>query len=182
MNDRSLDNINLTKLLVYAFCLLCLCAILIVFLIIPVLRDYKRATAQLEHQRNINLDLSQKFQAAENRLNDLQFTNKDILSRLHSDFNASDFLSFLDTYFKDANLTLLPTQKDLKYLHQDLNITGVIEKPANFYDFVDALQKYKNIIKLELPMNLQSRSDGLIDIDFAVKIYSSKMEEPKSDP
>ena len=175
MSERSLDNIDLTKLFVYVLGFMALCAVLIVFLIMPVIRDYKKTVVQLGHQNNINIGINEKFQISKNRLDGLQNENKDILERFNTDFNESELLDFLNEYFVDSNLTKIP-KAEQKYLQQEFNASAILDNPKKFYDFVNALQTYKNVIKLELPIDLRSREDGDIDIKFALKVYSSKTE------
>ena len=46
-----------------------------------------------------------------------------------------------------------------------------MKTPAKFYEFMDALQNYENIVKIDFPIKMR-KDTKKIDATFGVKIYS----------
>lgn len=174
-NDRSLEQIDVSKLVLYTLVFIALCAILIIFLVIPILKDYKNALNELSTQTHINKLINEDFQASLNRLEHLKSDNKALLEQFDADFNATHLLKFLGKYFEEVDLVEIKNN-DAKqeYLQYEFNLSAILDNPKQFYSFIDALNTYQSLIRLESPVDLSSRDDGEIDINFMLKVYSSR--------
>ena len=176
-SDRSLEQIDITKLVLYAMGFIAVFAALILFLVIPILKDYKRAISELSTQTNINKIINEDFQISLNRLETLKGENKDLLAQFDADFNATHLIKFLGTYFDEPNLTEIKNNgAKQEYLQYEFNVSAILDNPKQFYSFIDALNTYQSVIRLETPVDLNSRDDGEIDISFVLKVYSSRVK------
>lgn len=175
-SDRSLEQLDISKLVLYVLAFIAVCAGLIIFLVIPILNDYKNALNELSSQANINSIIDSEFQTSLNRLESLKNENKALFEQFDGDFNLTHFSKFLNQYF------ITPTLSEIKqsgakpeYLQYEFNVSATLESPKSFYEFIEALNVYRNLIELETPINLQSTEEGEISINFMLKIYSSRM-------
>lgn len=174
-NDRSLEQIDLSKLVLYTLAFVALCGCLIMFLVMPTFKEYKKALSELSTQTHINKLVNEDFQASLNRLEHLKSENKALLEQFDADFNATHLLKFLDKYFDEADFTEIKNNgAKQEYLQYEFNVSAILDHPKQFYSFIDALNTYQSLIKLESPLDLKSRDDGEIDISFMLKVYSSR--------
>lgn len=175
-SDRSLEQLDITKLVLYAMGFIAVCAVLIIFLVMPVLKNYKSALSELSTQTHINKLINEDFQASLNRLEILKGENKDLLTQFDADFNATHLLKFLGKYFDEPNLTEIKNNgAKQEYLQYEFNVSAILDNPKQFFSFIDALNTYQSLIRLETPVDLNSRDDGEIDISFMLKVYSSRV-------
>lgn len=176
-SDRSLEQIDIGKLALYALGFVVVFAGLIFFLVIPILKDYKVALSELSTQTNINSIINADFQASLNRLETLKGENKDLLAQFDADFNATHLQKFLGKYFDEPNLTQIKNNgAKQEYLQYEFNVSAILDNPKQLYSFIDALNTYQSLIRLEAPVDLNSRDDGEIDISFVLKVYSSRVK------
>lgn len=174
-SDRSLDQIDASKLVLYVLLFVAVCAGLIILLVIPILKDYKNALNELSTQTHINALIDANFQESLSRLEQLKSENKAVLEQFDADFNASHLSKFLNKYFIEPNLTPIKhSGAKAEYLQHEFNVSAILENPKQFYSFIEALNHYDNVIALETPINLKSTDEGDIDIHFTLKVYSSR--------
>lgn len=174
MNDRSLEQINITKLVLYSLVFICLCGGLIMFLIMPILQDYKSSMAELSSQNGINYAVNESFQESLERVQGLEKDNKELLTQFDADFNKTHLVGFLENYFFEPVLSEIKHKKKSEYLLGEFNVSAVMDNPKIFYRFIEDLKSYQSLIKLETPIDLRSRDDGEIDIKFIIKVFSSR--------
>lgn len=176
-SDRSLDQIDASKLVLYILLFVAVCAGLIILLVIPILKDYKNALNELGTQTHINANIDAHFQESLSRLEQLKSENKAILDQFDADFNATRLSKFLNKYFIDPNVVPIKhSGAKPEYLQYEFNVSAILENPKQFYSFIEALNHYENLIALETPIDLQSTDEGDIDIHFTLKVYSSRFK------
>ena len=174
MNDRSLEQISLTKLVLYSLAFITLCGGLIAFLIMPILRDYKSSVAELNSQNGINYAINESFQESLERVQGLENENKAILTQFDAEFNKSSLITFLENYFFEPTLSEIKLKEKPKYLGYEFNVSAVMDNPKIFYRFIEDLRGYDSLIKLETPIDLRAQDDGEIAISFIIKVFSSR--------
>ena len=59
---------------------------------------------------------------------------------------------------------------DEPFFRYELNVTSMVKTPSKFYNFIDALQKYDNIVKIDFPIKMRGEGDK-IHTTFNIKIY-----------
>ncbi|TKX29290.1 hypothetical protein DMB95_00910 [Campylobacter sp. MIT 12-8780] len=171
-NDKSLEEINLVKLVIYAMIFVLICGLLVLILILPMVKNYKNVSLRLYSQNSVNAHLNEKFQVSESKLNTLRSENEKIFTQFDSSFDEEDFIKFLNTYFTNVKLKKLENTNTNQYLFAEFNISATLKSTAEFYEFIDALNAYKNIIKLETPVDFKAQGD-IVDINFITQIYTS---------
>ncbi|EKR7987953.1 hypothetical protein P9H46_001313, partial [Campylobacter fetus] len=78
--------------------------------------------------------------------------------------------------FSNVKLNKLPQlDKNEHFLRYELNVTGLIKSPQNFYSFIDFINEYENIIRVDFPISMKGNGDK-IDTSFKIKVYVSQKE------
>ena len=142
--DRSLQNIDVTKLLIYVLLFIVACLVMIFGFLVPNIKEYR----------------------------EIKQNDKAVLDALENKFDADKFAQFASKYFTNVNLSEpKEAAKNGEISVCELTVTGSMKTPAKFYEFMDALQSYENIVKIDLPIKMRKDAEK-IDATFGVKIYS----------
>ncbi len=172
MKDKSLEELNILKIIVYVLSFITVCTALILFLLLPVLKDYKQTHLRKNSQAAIFNAAKAKLDASENKLITLRTENNKSLEQFEQQFNLAHLQNFLEKYFESIQITELELDKKEKYLTHRINIRALINNPRRLYDFVDTLAQYNNLIKIDYPMTLKASDHGIM-INLNVQIYSN---------
>ncbi|ELJ5538296.1 hypothetical protein RS312_000634 [Campylobacter coli] len=172
MKDKSLEELNILKIIIYVLSFITVCTALILFLLLPLLKDYKQANLRKNSQVAIFNAAKTKLDISENKINTLRTENNKSLEQFEQNFNLTHFQNFLEKYFKNIQVTELKLDKKEKYLTHRINIQASINNPRRLYDFIDALTQYNNLIKIDYPMTLKASDHGIM-VDLNVQIYSN---------
>jgi uncharacterized membrane protein YhiD involved in acid resistance len=149
----------------------------IAFIITPAVKLFKKTQKEYyitkaefeKHQNTYNQTL--------NELNKLKKENKHILLALKRDFNPVSFKNFASTYMniKEINKTEASYFKD-NFIKTTYIITATIKTPKNFYDFIDALEKYKYLIRVYFPIKFEKVNKEIL---LKLKIEHFKLKNDK---
>ncbi|HEB9326220.1 TPA: hypothetical protein RZK19_000526 [Campylobacter coli] len=172
MKDKSLEELNILKIIIYVLSFITVCTALILFLLLPLLKDYKQANLRKNSQVAIFNAAKTKLDISENKINTLRTENNKSLEQFEQKFNLTHFQIFLEKYFKNIQATELKLDKKEKYLTHRINIQASINNPRRLYDFIDALAQYNNLVKIDYPMTLKASNHGIM-INLNVQIYSN---------
>lgn len=171
MKDKSLEELNIVRILILALSFISVCTALILFLLLPVLKDYEqinlRENSQIGTVNSFKIDLK----ASEYKIAQLKHNNKKNLDQFQQKFDEKKLDEFLKYYFKNIKITNIKIQTPQEYLHKELKIEALMNNPKNFYNFINALKNYDNLIKVSYPIQLKATPKG-IAINFSVEIYS----------
>ncbi|HDZ5065499.1 TPA: hypothetical protein RTH03_000598 [Campylobacter jejuni] len=170
MKDKSLEEVDLLKLIVCALSFISVCTALILFLLLPTLKNYKQANLRENSQLAILKAAQSKFDFSENKITTLRNENNKSLEQFEQNFNIGNFDVFLQKYFQNVKIQEIKPEKQEKYLKNRLIIKATMNNPRKLYDLIDALKNYNNLIKLDYPLNLKAQDEG-IKINFIIKIY-----------
>ncbi len=166
--DRSLQNIDVTKLLIYVLLFIVACLVMIFGFLVPNIKEYKQVKYESRMQIAASAQTQRIYDAKSKALNEINQNDKAVLDALESKFDADKFAQFASKYFTNVNLS---EPKDVESSVYELTVTGSMKTPAKFYEFMDALQSYENIVKIDLPIKMRKEAEK-IDATFGVKIYS----------
>ena len=155
MKDKSLEEINPIKLLICILSFISICMALILFLLLPQLRNYQENSLRENSQIALFEATKAKFAASENKISSLRNENNKSLEQFEQNFDIKILENFLQKYFKHS-----------------FTIDAKIQNPKSFYDFIDALSGFDYLVKMDYPLNLKAAQEG-IDISFVIKIYSA---------
>lgn len=169
--DTSLENIDILKLLIYVLIFIIVCLIMIFGFIVPNIKEYRMIQAQNRSQMANVSRIEQVLNTKNNTLNEIKEKDRVTLKAFDTKFNKIKFSAFATNYFSDVRLQEIPAQnKDEPYFRYELNVTSMVKTPTKFYDFIDALQKYDNVIKIDFPIKMRGDRDK-IHTTFNIKVY-----------
>ncbi|TKX31622.1 hypothetical protein [Campylobacter aviculae] len=171
MKDKSLEELDILKIIIFALSFITVCTALILFLLLPILKDYKNINLKENSQIAIFNSVKTDLESSEDKISKLKRQNNKILKQFDQDLNPKQLKVFLLKYFQNIKIQEINTNKKDKYLTHKLNIQGIMNNPRRFYDCIDALQDYDNLIKISYPITLKAIPKG-IAINFSVEIYS----------
>lgn len=167
--DNSIEKIDLVKLLLWVSVFLITIFVLSALLIIPSLNKLKSANEVLQSSNSkLNYNTSKKDNL-ENKLNEYLTTHKISLDKLHKDFDLDEFKSHCKNFFDDVNIEKSVNFSD-EYVSYQLSVSTKITSPSVFYDFIDSLEDYPNIIRVHFPIVLKSDKE-MIKAQFDLQVY-----------
>ena len=170
--DRSLQNIDVTKLLIYVLLFIVACLVMIFGFLVPNIKEYKQVKYESRMQIAASAQTQRIYDAKSKALNEIKQNDKAVLDALESKFDADKFAQFASKYFTNVNLSEpKEAAKNGEISVYELTVTGSMKTPAKFYEFMNALQSYENIVKIDLPIKMRKEAEK-IDTTFGVKIYS----------
>lgn len=170
--DRSLQNIDVTKLLIYVLLFIVACLVMIFGFLVPNIKEYKQVKYESRMQIAASAQTQRIYDAKSKALNEIKQNDKAVLDALKNKFDADKFAQFASKYFTNVNLSEpKEAAKNGEISVYELTVTGSMKTPAKFYEFMNALQSYENIVKIDLPIKMRKEAEK-IDATFGVKIYS----------
>ncbi|MFQ6341900.1 hypothetical protein [Campylobacter sp. VTCC 70190] len=170
MKDKSLEETDLLKLLICALSFISVCTALILFLLLPTLKNYKQANLRENSQLAVLKSTQAKFNLSEDKISTLRSENNKSLEQFEQGFNTKNLEFFLQKYFQNVKIKEIKPEKQEKYLKNQVLIQATMNNPRRFYDFIDALKNYDNLIKLAYPLKLKAGNKD-IQISLTLKIY-----------
>lgn len=171
MIDRSLERIDIAKLLLYALIFIIAVLIMMFVFMVPSIKEYKSAKIQNNDQSANLTKIEDMYDKEYESLKKLEQANQKILSAITTEFDENKFIALTSKYFDNVKLTKLPISKNDNFIKYELNVTGYIDTPQNFYKFLDFLNDYENIIKVDFPISMRSSDTKKIDTSFNIKVY-----------
>lgn len=175
--DTSLKEIDVLKLIMFVLAFLLACVLVTVLLIVPSIKEYKKQK-NAHHISLVNLGkMEQVYNVNAQALNEFRIEHARELNAINNTFNAEKFLEGAHGFFEQASLSKLADIDDnTSFSLYELNVTAKMNTPQQFYNFIDFLNNYENIILLDFPVNMNAR-DAFIDTSFNIKVLKSKIEE-----
>lgn len=170
MKDKSFEEINILKLLVYSLSFITICTGLILFLLLPILKEYKEIIIKESIQNSQLLSTNKELKASEDKLNLLRKENHTSLEQFKHQFDIQNFTNFVKNYFQNVEIKSLDINQSTPYLKNHLLIQANIKNPRVLYNFIDSLKQYKNLIQIDYPLILKAE-DKDIAVSFPIKIY-----------
>ena len=162
------------KFLIYVLLFLIFVLLMLVLFIIPSIKNYKSKrsdfrtfTSQNKHLSKKQVELSQSIKAYKKE-------HSKLLKSFSTDFNNTQFIAFAEKYFTNVALS----KGEVKDSHSQFReyafrASSQSKTPVDFYRFIDDLENYPSIIKINFPITLVSKGKN-IELDFNMSIYKAK--------
>jgi hypothetical protein len=167
---KILKRVNVVRNLYWFIIYLALTLGFFFFYVTESIKDYKMEKLDqfeaVESFKNINAN----FNTVKKDLNELNAKNRNILLALKNGFSQPDLNKELAPYFKNIKIINKLISKENRYTKHEYHIKAIVNNPSNFYNFVDAINKSENIIKVEHPITFNSSKSG-IETSFKVVVY-----------
>ena len=176
IKDHSLQEIDILKLIMFVLAFIFVLVFMIALFIIPSIKDYKKVkAAHLNSVMNLS-KIEEVYNSHADAFKDFETSNNRTLRAIKTPFNEQNFLKDVSVFFDNASLARLTSDDNNEsFSRYELNVTGKLNTPQKFYDFIDFLNNYNNIILLDFPVKMQAHND-LIDTSFDIKVLESKVK------
>ena len=147
---------------------------IIAFIMAPSIKAFKSTKNDYFLSEQEFQNTKQTYQSILEKLTKLQNQNQKILNAFKRNFNKNNFKLFAKNYINIIKITKQDTTpyKD-KFIKTSYMITAQIKSPKNFYDFVDNIKNYKNIIRVYFPIDFE-KSNKEINLTFKIEHYKLK--------
>lgn len=171
--DRSLEQIDIVKLLLFLLIFVVISMSMIFALIVPDIKTFKRAKAEHRSQFMTTSRVENILGEKEKELKQLSSENLKILDAFVNSFDETRFIKYTSQFFEEV--TLMKVKKEemsdqKEFMMYELNVTSTLKSPSNFYAFLEGLNRYENIVKADFPIEMQAE-DGYIRAQFSIKVY-----------
>jgi len=170
--DRSLEKIDLMKLLIFLMAFIVITFGLIFTLVIPSVKEHRVLKA--EHKRVMvhKTRVENLYLEREAELSKLKSDNAHSIKAFKHTFSQEEFLNYARTFFSDVHLNQISQSGFQKeFTEYELNVTSSLKTPTNFYTFLEGLNRYSNIIQADFPIHLEATGKDNITSTFKIKVY-----------
>ncbi len=162
------------KFLIYVLLFLIFVLLMLVLFIIPSIKNYKTTKSDFATFTSQNRHLSKKQVALHKSIETYKKEHAALLKSFATDFNNSQFINFSKKYF--TNVTLSKGEvKDSKNQFREyaFKASSQSKTPVDFYRFIDDLENYPSVIKINFPITLVSKGKN-IELSFTMSVYKTK--------
>ena len=173
--DRSLDKIDIMKLLIFLMIFLVLTFVFVFLLIIPHIKEHR--VLQAEHKRVLihKIRVENLFLERESELLKLKTENAHVVAAFKHPFSHEEFMVYAKKFFSDVSLVEI-SKGDYKkeFVEYELNVTSTLKTPTNFYNFLEGLNQYSSIVQADFPIHLEATKESITSI-FKIKVYDTNV-------
>ncbi|MDR2151679.1 MAG: hypothetical protein LBO72_02555 [Helicobacteraceae bacterium] len=180
-NDKP-RNIDVTKATLFTLFIFFVAFALIYFSFIPDVRRLKLVTMATDRSDMALRQTKTELKLRESNLADMKLEHNDRLRALESDFSIENFHKDASRFFSKIDLQSFRIDPiaslQLPRVNIDeYNVSAELNEPADFYDFVEFINSYKNAIELTLPITIKTDSGDRLLWNFGLKIYRSNTDQ-----
>jgi hypothetical protein len=167
----TIEGYSLPKLLIFVLVFLIVIMFMIFTFIIPNIKSYKITKKEYNTQKLINMKMQRLKENKLKKLKRLKKENRRILSAFNTKFDEKSFLKFANQFFINSSLSksMKPSLND-SFVTYEFNVSTNIKTPANFYNFLEKINTYSNIVEAEFPITFSAKDD-IIYSSFKIKVY-----------
>lgn len=169
--DRSLDKIDIMKLLIFLMIFIVVTFAFVFLLIIPNVKEHR--TLQAEYKRVLvhKTRVENLFLERETELSKLKAENVHIIGAFKHPFTQEEFIRYAGKFFTQVSLTeVTKSEYKKEFVEYELNVTSTLKTPTNFYNFLEGLNRYSSIVQADFPIYLESSKES-ISSTFKIKVY-----------
>jgi competence protein ComGC len=159
------------KFLIYILLFLIFILLMLLLFIIPSIKEYKSKKSDIHRYTSQNKHLLEKQANLSEMIALYKKENNTTVKSFSADFNQSKFLDFAGKYFSNVSLV----EGNVSHVQSQFqtyafSATSQAKTPVDFYKFIDELENYPSIIKINFPITLVSKGQT-IELNFNMSIY-----------
>jgi hypothetical protein len=163
------------KSLIYSLIFLILTFILLLFFIIPGIKEYKSKKAEYEMSLSKGTILNDKKDDFNASIEKFYSENSKTIEAFEKEFDLESFKKFSGKYFKNIKIIKIDEgSSGINFVMYKFSAALQSKNPVNFYHFIEDLKNYDSVIEINFPIVLDSLQDR-ISISFHMKVY--KLQE-----
>ncbi|MDR2638910.1 MAG: hypothetical protein LBC09_03615 [Helicobacteraceae bacterium] len=175
-------NINITKATLFTLFIALMVFALIYFIYIPDMRRFKLAKMTNDRAGITLQQTKSELRVHQDNLVAAKTEHSDKLAVLKNDFSSENFHKDISSFFSKLDLESLKINQSAslklpRMTISEYNVSAELREPADFYDFVEFINSYKNAIEIALPINVKVDQGDRLLWSFGVKIYQSNPDQ-----
>ncbi|HIP30944.1 MAG TPA: hypothetical protein EYG93_04245 [Sulfurospirillum arcachonense] len=169
--DKSMEKIDIVKLLIYLLVFIVVTLFMILFVIVPNVKEYraskvvyKKAFVHKMRVENILGDRNIEF-------SNLNSENRRAITSFMHKFSTDNFIKYARKFFTQVSLVEVDKKAHKKeFVEYELKVSSSLKSPTNFYVFLEGLNRYENIVQADFPILMESNASK-ISSAFTIKVY-----------
>ncbi len=171
--DRSLEKIDLMKLLLFLILFIVVVFFLIFTIVIPKIKEHRVLKAEYERALVYKTRAEARFLERETQLNTLQEENDHIIRAMVHPFAEEELIAFAQKSFATATITPLMEENTSLPSHvYELNVTASSRAPAPLYAFLEGINQYDTVVQVNFPIYLKLvEKEKILMASFRIKTY-----------
>ena len=159
--------------LFFAFSII-LTLLIIAFIIAPSIKTFKYAKTQYYMTQQDFNNVQKQYKKVLKSLDVLKNKNSKIISALQTPFDTKNFILFAKKYMNIIKIKKLKSAAyKKKFIKTAYLVTATIKSPEDFYNFVDNIKNYKNLIRVYFPIDFEKNKES-INLTFKIEVYNIK--------
>lgn len=169
--DRSLEKIDIMKLLLFLMAFIVITFSIVFLMIIPNVKEHR--TLQTEYKRVLvhKTRVENLYLEREAELSKLKVENDAVIKAFKHVFTQEEFITYARKFFAEVHLTQITKSEYKKeFVEYELNVTSTLKTPTNFYSFLEGLNRYSSIVQADFPIHLESGKESITST-FKLKVY-----------
>lgn len=169
--DKSMEKIDIVKLLLYLLVFIVVTLFMVLFLIVPNIKEYRSSMGIYKSSLVHKLRVESLLKDRDNELSNLSTENRRAITSFMHKFSADNFIAYSASFFSAVSLEEME-KKGYKeeFTEYQLSVSSQLKSPTTFYDFLEGLNRYENIIQADFPIYMESNS-SIIQSSFTIKVY-----------
>ena len=156
--------------MIFLLTFILICILITFIVIIPNIKTYKKVKNEYEKSHLLYGYISDDFKDINKRLIAFKRDNKKVLNSLSNNFVEEDFIKNSEKFFDLVSLKKETAVTDKEFNIYDLNITMSMKTPQSFYDFMEGLGRYDNVVQVDFPILMKADKDT-INTFFKIKVF-----------
>lgn len=169
--DKSMEKIDIVKLLLYLLIFIVVTLFMILIVIVPNVRDYRASKSVYKKAFIHKMRVENVLAERNNELSTLNTENRRAITSFMHKFSTDNFIKYASTFFKEVSLVKIEKKSYKKeFVEYELRVSSSLKSPTNFYKFLEGLNRYENIIQADFPIRMES-NESKISSAFTIKVY-----------
>jgi len=153
---------QVVKTIFFILLLLVVLVLFLVIFIIPEMKVYKTNHKALKQYEKIYNKKVHDLKRLKSKKEQFQRRYKIVIKKYNQKFDLSDFKNYISSSCQECKIS---QSKDNK----NLNLEILVKDKKDFFKFIEKLNKYKNIVKINFPI-VYKITNKTIKINFSVDI------------
>lgn len=169
--DKSMEKIDIVKLLLYLLIFIVSTLFMILIVIVPNIKDYRASKIVYKKAFVHKMRVESVLTDRDNELRNLSTENRRAITSFVHKFSTDNFIKYAGKFFNEVTLVEVEKKGYKKeFVEYELRVSSSLKSPTNFYDFLEGLNRYENIIQADFPIRMES-NESKISSAFTIKVY-----------
>ncbi len=171
MMDKSMEKVDIIKLLLYLLIFIVVTFFIVLFVIVPNVKDYRASKIVYKKAFVHKMRVKNVLTDRDNELRSLNTENRRAITSFMHKFSTDNFIKYTGNFFNKVSLIEIEKKGYKKeFVEYELRVSTSLKSPTSFYNFLEGLNRYENIIQADFPIRMES-NESKISSAFTIKVY-----------